>query len=153
VIVLGIDKTKFPKEYSDSLRAINNLIRPTSRGFATKLLKSYEKSAVGPSRLRVERHRIEIAQHGIARGLFYHHRGIQLPPTVPFEFRDVSNPSIPTFGRDWIGRLESDLFTIGQGQFRYSCAFEPLPDRDQFDTFWLMRFYDHRTFFCATGSN
>ncbi len=151
VIMAGIDSRKFPKENSDSVRAINSLNRPASRKFAKKVLQSYERN---PARLRVDRSRIEIVLHRIARGLFYHHRGVRLPQTVPFDFRDVDDSlNVPALGRELISLLERNLSTIGQETFRYAHGFEPWPEPDPFGTIWLMRFYDHRTFFCATASN
>lgn len=40
-ITTGIDRQAFPKENADSVRAINNLTRPESQGFARRMLKDY----------------------------------------------------------------------------------------------------------------
>ena len=53
-------------------------------------------------------------------------------------------------GRERINRLRGNLTTVGQGVFRY--AFEAFEPPDPFGTTWLMRFYDHKTFFCITAS-
>src|SRR5713101_9098895 len=41
-ITTGIDAIRFPKENLNSVRAINNLTRPSSQRFARMLLQSYE---------------------------------------------------------------------------------------------------------------
>jgi hypothetical protein len=148
-ITTGIDAAKFPRENADLVRAINNLMRPSSQGFARKLLRSYEAN---PARLKIDRERIGIVLHRITRGLFYHHANSRLPEWVPFE-PCVVDPSreVAPVGREQINRLEENLKTIGQGNFRY--AFERFTPHDPFGTIWLMRFYDDRTFFCITASS
>jgi hypothetical protein len=147
-IAAGIDKEKFPNEFADSVRAINSLIRPSSQGFARLLLQNYERDT---SSLTFDMPRIEIVLYRIARGLFYHNKAERLPGTIAFVSRSVdSSLSINSNGRELIDRLEGNLITIGQGIFRY--AFEPFEPPDPFGTVWLMRFYDHRTFFCVTAS-
>jgi hypothetical protein len=147
-ITAGIDKQKFPKENADSVRAINSLIRPSSQGFTRFLLQNYKSN---PSRLTVDPLRIQIVLYRIARGLFYHHSGERLPGTIAFVFRLI-DASLKTNsdGRERINRLDGKLITIGQGVFRY--AFEAFEQPDPFGTAWLMRFYDHKTFFCITAS-
>jgi|SRR5271169_234198 len=147
-VTTGIDREKFPKENADSVRAINSLARPASRGFARLLLQNYKSN---PSRLRFDAQRIEIVLYRITRGLFYHHREARLPEEIGFEFRLV-DASLKTNsdGRERLNRLGANLTTIGQGVFRY--AFEPFEQPDPFGTVWLMRFYDHKTFFCVTAS-
>jgi len=147
-VTAGIDSAKFPNESADSVRAVNNLIRPASRRFARQLLSSYEGN---PPRLKLDRDRIDIVLHRIARGLFYHYTGARLPETVSFESRLLPSRNIPAFGRERITHLEGRLNTIGDGIFQH--AFEPWADADPFGTLWLMRFYDSRTFFCATASD
>lgn len=149
-ITTGIDREKFPKETADSVRAINSLIRPASQGFARLLLQNYEPN---PSRLRYDAQRIEIALYRITRGLYFHHRKARVPGTIAFAFRLVdSSLKIGDVGRERIDRLGGRLTSIGQGVFRY--GFEPFEPEwpDPFGTVWLMRFYDHKTFFCITAS-
>jgi hypothetical protein len=148
-ITTGIDAANFPKELSDSVRAINNLNRPASHGLARLMLKDYEP---GSPRLKFDVARIEIVLHRVARGLFYHHRKVRMPGNVAFGFRKVDeNLEIPAQSRERINRLANNLTTIGAGIFRY--AFEPLdePPDDPFDTAWLLGFYDDKTFFCITA--
>jgi hypothetical protein len=147
-ITMGIDREKFPNENSDSVRAINSLARPASQGFARLLLQNYERN---PSRITVDARRIEIVLNRIVRGLFYHHREKRLPRTLEFVCSLV-DASLKTSseGRERINRLDGSLTTIGPGVFRY--AFEPFEPPDPYGTVWLMRFYDHRTFFCVTAS-
>ena len=40
---------------------------------------------------------------------------------------------------------------VGGGVFRY--AFEPFQPPEPFGAAWLLRFYDHKTFFCTTASD
>jgi len=149
VIMLGIDSAKFPNESADSVRAINSLRRLASAGFAQGLLRSYESS---PARLNIDRGRIEVVLHRIARGLFYHQTRTRLPQAVPFDFSEIVDPAkMSSVGRERMCLLEARLVTIGRGNFRY--AFELWPGPDPFETIWLMRFYDHRTFFCFTSPN
>ncbi len=147
-ITTGIDRDKFPKENADSVRAINSLARPASQGFARFLLQNYEPN---PSRFTFDAFRIEIVLYRITRGLFYHHRNIRMPGTIAFAFRMVDD-SLKTNadGRERINRLEENMTSIGQGVFRY--AFEAFEPPDPFGSAWLMRFYDHKTFFCITAS-
>jgi hypothetical protein len=149
-ITTGIDREKFPKETADSVRAINSLIRPASQGFARLLLQNYEPNS---SRLRYDAQRIEIALYRITRGLYFHHRKARVPGTIAFAFRLVdSSLKIGDVDRERIDRLGGRLTSIGQGVFRY--GFEPFEPEwpDPFGTVWLMRFYDHKTFFCITAS-
>jgi hypothetical protein len=147
-IVAGIDKEKFPRENADSVRAINSLIRPASQGFARQMLQNYDRSTSG---LTVDRGRVEIVLYRIARGLFYHHAGVRLTGAFGFEFRLVDTSlKINSKGQEQINRLSENLTTIGQGVFRY--AFEKFDQPDLFGAVWLMRFYDHRTFFCVIAS-
>jgi hypothetical protein len=148
-ITTGIDAANFPKELSDSVRAINNLSRPASHGLARFMLKDYERN---PARLTIDAARIEVVLYRITRGLFYHHRNVRVPRNIAFAFRMVDeNLKTNAQGQDRINRLAEDLTTIGLGTFRY--AFEPFEPPDPFSTAWLMRFYDHKTFFCITASD
>jgi hypothetical protein len=148
-ITTGIDAAQFPKESAESVRAINSLNRPSSRGFARTLLDSYERN---PPRLRIRHDRIEIVLHRIARGLFYHHTNTRLPASIPFTCRLIAGrEKIKPIGREMVSRLEKNLRTIGQGNFRY--AFERFDVPERFGTNWLMRFYDLRTFLCITVSD
>ena len=147
-VTTGINREKFPKENADSVRAINNLIRPASQGFARMFLQNYERN---PSRLTFDRRRIEFVLRRITRGLFFNHRGIPMPATVGFGsvvIDDSTNPH--SRGRERIDRLNANLTTIGRGVFRY--AFEAFEPPDPFGTVWLMHFYEHKTFFCAKAS-
>ena len=74
-----------------------------------------------------------------------------MPGTVAFAFRLVDDKlKTSAEGRERIERLARNLTTIGPGIFRY--AFEPFSPADPFGTVWVMRFYDHKTFFCVTSS-
>jgi hypothetical protein len=147
-ITTGIDREKFPKENADSVRAINSLARPASHGFARSLL---EKCELELARFTFDAHRIEIALYRITRGLFFHHNNRRMSGSIGFEFREVTdNLKTNAEGRERIDRLASNLKAIGPGTFRY--AFEPFFPPDPFGTIWLMRFYDHKTFFCITAS-
>ena len=150
VLTLGIDSAKFPKESSESVRAIKSLSRPESLGFAHKLQRNY---MLHPARIAVDETRVKTVLHRITRGLFYHHKLERLPPTIRFECRliDVTG-DISALGREIITGLRGNLSTIGEGAFRYACNFEPWRDPDPYGTTWLMQFYDHRTFFCMTAS-
>jgi hypothetical protein len=150
VVALGIDSSKFPKENADSVRAIKSLGRQASRGFAMKLLQSYQR---GPARLTIDRTRVEIVLNRIATGLFYHHENERFPQGMLFGFLEAESENLPPAGRESIARLQRNLSSIGQGTFRYAYECEKGPGADPFGTVWLMRFYDHRTFFCATASN
>lgn len=148
-ITTGIDAERFPKENADSVRAINNLIRPASHGFARMFLQNYERN---PSRLTFDRSRIEFVLYRITRGLFFHHKDVAMPGTVGFGFAVIDDSVRPhSAGRERIDRLNANLIMIGDGVFRYS--FEPFEPPDPFGTVWLMRFYDHKTFFCVTASS
>lgn len=148
-ITTGIDAAKFPRENADSVRAIKSLSRPASLGFARKILQSYERNPAG---LHIEFKRLEIVLHRIVRGLFYHHTNIRLPASISFGCCPIDGPlNIAPFGREMINRLEGTLKTIGDGKFRYAFEQDGLPD--PFETSWLMRFYDNRTFFCVTASD
>ena len=150
VLTLGIDSTKFPRESSESLRAIKSLGRPDSLGFARMFQRSY---ATNPARIAVDEKRVKVVLHRVTRGLFYHHRSERLPPTVPFDCRLIDlTGGISELGREVIAGLEGNLSTIGNGAFRYAYDLEPWREPDPFGTTWLMRFYDHRTFFCMTAS-
>lgn len=154
MITLGIDRVKFPKEFADSIDSINRLnekARLGYLGFPKILLQNYHSDS---GNVGFDRNRVAIFLHRVARGLFYHHNGVRLPESVPFEFCDI-NESLdrPAIDREQIHHLERNLITIGQGTFRYAYVFGPWPEPDPFGTLWLMRFYDHRTFFCATSSN
>jgi hypothetical protein len=127
---------------------IHNLVRPASLRFARRLLAKYEPS---PSRLTFDAERIRIVLDRIVRGLFFHRGSIRMPGTVAFAFRLVDDKlKTSAEGRERIERLAGNLVTIGPGIFRY--AFEPFAPPDRFGTVWLMRFYDHKTFFCITSS-
>jgi hypothetical protein len=147
-ITTGIDLEKFPKENADSVRALKNLARPASLGFARSLLENYEPK---PARITINAQRIEITLYRIARGIFFHHKNVRIPENIGFEFREVTdNLKINVEGRERIKRLAENLTTIGPGIFRY--AYESFFQPDPFGTIWLMRFYDHKTFFCITAS-
>jgi hypothetical protein len=144
----GIDREKFSKESADSVRAINRLARPASRGFARSFLEKYEPQS---ARITFDVQRIEIALYRITRGLFFHHKNVRISGNIGFEFHEVTDKlKTSSEGRERIDRLASSLKTIGPGTFRY--AFEPFFRPDPFGTIWLMRFYDHKTFFCITAS-
>lgn len=148
-ITTGIDSRRFPKESADSVRAIRNLARPRSRGFALSLLAKYHR---GSSSLSFEAQRIEIVLWRLTRGLFFHHRKLRMSGPIAFSFKlmDEKLKLSPT-GRARVSRLASKLITIGPGVFRYN--FEPFLEPDPFGMAWLMRFYDHKTFFCVTASD
>ena len=147
-ITTGIDREKFPKENAESVRAINSLARPASLGFARSLLENYEPKS---ARLTIDRQRIEIALYRITRGLFFNHQNVRMSENIGFEFREVTdNLKTNAEGRERIERLAANLTTIGPGTFRY--AYEAFFQPDPFGTIWLMRFYDHKTFFCITAS-
>jgi hypothetical protein len=147
-VTTGIDRERFPKENADSVRAINSLARPASLGFARLLLQNYKPN---PSRLTIDSDRIKIVLCRIARGLFYHQRDVRMPRVVAFDARLIDGSlKISAEGRERINRLDENLATIGRGIFRY--AFEPFEPPDPYGTVWLMRFYDHKTFFCVTAS-
>jgi hypothetical protein len=147
-ITTGIDKEQFPRELADSVKAINSLNRPESRGFAQLMLQNYEFAS---ARLTVDKSRVEIVLYRIARGLFYHHTKVRMAGNTAFVFRVITerlmaNPNV----RERVDRLSQTLTTIGPRTFRY--AFEPFDPPDPFGTAWLMRFYDHKAFFCVTAS-
>jgi hypothetical protein len=147
-ITTGIDREKFPKENADSVRAINSLARPSSLSFARSLLENYEPES---ARFTFDGQRIEIALFRITRGLFFHHNSVRMSGNIGFAFREVTdNLKTNVEGRKRIERLAANLITIGPGTFRYS--YEPFFQPDPFGTIWLMRFYDHKTFFCITAS-
>ncbi len=148
-ITTGIDPEKFPKEAADSIKAIKNLVRPESLRFAHLFLQSYDPQS---SSLTLDGERYGIVLSRIARGLFFHHRGVRVPLTIGFSYFEI-NESTPTNanGREMINRLGDSLTSIGQGVFRY--AFKPFEPPDPFGTAWLMRFYDHKTFLCITASD
>jgi len=74
-----------------------------------------------------------------------------MPGTIAFEWAVVDgSQKISAEGQERIHRLDESLTTIGRGIFRY--AFEPFEQPDPFGAIWLMRFYDHKTFFCVTAS-
>jgi hypothetical protein len=147
-VTTGIDREKFPRENTDSVRAINSLARPASLRFAKTLLQNYKPN---PSRLTIDCGRIKTVLFRIARGLFYHHKGVGMPGAIVFEIAIIDgSQKISMEGRERIKRLDENLTTIGRGVFRY--AFEPFEPPDPFGTAWLMRFYDHKTFFCLTVS-
>lgn len=151
MITLGIDPINFPQEFSDSIRAINSLSRLTSLDFARNLLRRYEAE---PARMTIDSNRIGIVLHRIVRGLFYHHSGVRLPGAIPFDFCQVEHPlNLPASARELVGRLEGKLNTIGPGTFRFAYEFQSSSGSDPFDTIWLMRFYDQRSFLCATETN
>jgi hypothetical protein len=148
-VTTGIDRERFPRENADSVRAIQNLVRPASQLFARYLLRSYEPSL---SRLTFDKHRIEIVLYRVTRGLFFHHNLVCLPSTIAFECCLLDATSqLHDEGQARVDRLGNHLTTIGSGVFRY--AFEPFEPPDPFGSAWLMRFYDHKTFFCITASN
>jgi hypothetical protein len=148
-ITTGIDAAKFPKEFEDSLCAINNLKSPCSQGFARKLLQSYDANIPA---LTIDQERIGIVLRRITRGLFYHHTNNRLPERAAFEhFTAVASLEGNPIGRELIDRLEENPQTIGRGHFRY--AFDCFDIYGHFVTFWLMRFYGDHTFFCITASN
>jgi hypothetical protein len=148
-ITTGIDREAFPKENADSVRAINNLNRPESQGFARRMLKDYLPN---PSRLTIDKDRIEIVLYRITRGLFFHHRQVRMAGPIAFAFRMVDEQlKLNEGGRERINRLSESMTTVGPGVFRYS--FESFLEPDPFGTAWLMRFYDHKTFFCVTASD
>lgn len=147
-ITTGIDREKFPKENADSVRAINKLARPSSLRFARSLLENYDAKS---AQITIDWQRIEIVLYRITRGLFFHHKNVRMPENIGFVFRELTeNVKTNVEGRDRIERLAANLTTIGPGTFRY--AHEVLFQPDPFGTFWLMRFYDHKTFFCITAS-
>ncbi len=142
-IMTGMDPQKFPKENADSIRAINNLGRPESLGFASRLIRDYDRAS---GALRIEGHRIEIALHRIVRGLFYHRSALPLPADVQFRclHADAS-----------LGDREIDLafeewnpVTIGNDIFRYDLFYF---DFSACQTIWLFEFYSFRRFICFTG--
>lgn len=148
-ITTGIDAINFPKEVADSVRAINSLTRPQSRGFAQRMLRDYQPN---PSRLTIDKGRVEIVLHRIVRGLFYHHEQRRMDGPIAFAFRMVDqNLKVSLDGQQRLDRLASSLVTIGNGVFRYS--FESFLEPEPFGTAWLMRFYDHKAFFCVTASD
>ncbi len=150
-ITTGIDPEKFPKENADSIRALGNLARPASLGFAVQLLQNYEPATGG---VTIDRSRIEIVLNRIARGLFYHHQGTRLPDALAFEMCMVKpSTKMHAAGRERMNRLSGNLTTIGPGVFQYAFEhFDAFESPDPFGTAWLMRFYDHKTFFCVTAS-
>jgi hypothetical protein len=145
MIKAGIDKKRFPNELADSIRAINSLARPESRGLAMSFLQHYER---GQARHHVDLKRIEKVLHRIVRGLFYHHINVRLLESVPFQFVSISDsPSKAAAFSSVIAGLDSRPTTIGNGVFRY--AFEQeLPFT--LSMAWLFTFYDHRKFLCLT---
>jgi hypothetical protein len=148
-ITTGIDRQAFPKENADSVRAINNLNRSESQGFARRMLKDYLPN---PSRLKIDKENIEIVLWRITRGLFFHHRQVRMAGPIAFAFRMVDeNLKINESGQQRIDRLAGSMTMIGSRVFRYS--FEPFLESDPLGTAWLMRFYDHKTFFCVTASD
>ncbi len=148
-ITAGIDAAKFPRESADSARAVKSLSRAASLGFARKLLQSYDGNS---GDLDIEVDRITIVLRRIVRGLFYHHTKVRLPASMEFGCWPIeAPPKIGSLGRETINRLEGTLKNIGEGKFRY--AFEQGDLLDPFKTtLFLTRFYDNRTFFCATVS-
>jgi hypothetical protein len=146
-ITAGIDAATFPRENADSVRAVKSLSRAASLGFARKLLQSYERNPAG---LHIDFERIKIVLHRIVRGFFYHHTKIRLPASIEFACCPLDEPLNIGLGRETINRLEGTLKTIGGGNFRYAFEQDGLPD--PFETLWLMRFYDNRTFFCVTAT-
>lgn len=146
-ITTGINPERFPKENADSLRAIAGLARPASLGFAKHLLQGYDRETAS---LTFEVRRIEIVLHRIVCGLFFHHRNVPLPKPVGFAFWLINDSLKPhQEGRERLERLNGKMTTIGPGVFRY--ALEPFDPPDPFGTVWLMRFYDHHSFFCVTA--
>lgn len=144
-MMTGIDREKFPNETADSVRAIRSLARPQSINFARKFLEGYDPSA---GSLTFDSQRIQIVLRRIAKGLFFHHKNARMPADIDFECREVPDDSeLPQEGRKRIERLTSNQISIGKGAFRY--AFEPVGAPESFGEYWLMRFYDHKTFFCV----
>lgn len=147
-ITTGIDRHAFPKENADSVRAINNLNRPESQGFARRMLRDYMPN---PGRLKIDKERIEVVLYRITRGLFFHHRQVRTAGPVAFAFWMVSEHlKVDEGDRQRINRLRESMTAIGAGVFRYS--FESSLEPDPFGTAWLMQFYYHKTFFCVTAS-
>jgi hypothetical protein len=148
-ITTGIDRDKFPKENAGSVKAITNLARRESLGFAHFFLEGWDRQS---GSMTFKRERIEIVISRIARGLFFHHKAVRIPLTVGFACCEITESTkTHAEGRERINRLGENLTAIGQGVFRY--AFEPFEPPDPFGTVWLMRFYDLRTFFCVTASS
>jgi hypothetical protein len=144
-IKAGIDKKRFPKELADSLRAINNLARPESRGLALSFLRQYER---GPARHHVDLRRVKRVLHRIVRGLFYHHIQVRLLESIPFQFVSINDlPKRAAAFGDVIARLDLRPTTIGDGVFRYDFA-QGTPFT--LSMAWLFTFYDHRKFLCLT---
>jgi hypothetical protein len=102
-----------------------------------------------PHLIRIDKDRVEIILERLTRGFYYHYVSAVLPNSVLFEWA-VPKREPDANGAEMIRRLESNLRTIRDGQFRY--AFEFWNQSDPFATIWLMRFYNTRTFFCFTAS-
>jgi hypothetical protein len=147
-ITTGIDREAFPRENADSVRAINNLNRAESQGFALRMLRDYLPN---PGRLKIDKERIKVVLYRITRGLFFHHRQVRMAEPIAFTFRMVNEDlKINESGLQCINRLRENMATIGSGVFRY--GFESFLQPDPFGTAWLMQFYDHKSFFCVTAS-
>jgi hypothetical protein len=145
MVKAGIDTQKFPNEVADSIKAIKNLARPESLGFAISFLEKYEPN---PGRHYVDPKRIERVLHRIVRGLFYHDVGVRLLESLPFRFVSINDsPKKAAAFRSVIASLEESPTTVGDGIFRY--AFEQeVPFT--LSMAWLFTFYDHRKFLCLT---
>ena len=74
-----------------------------------------------------------------------------MPRTIAFATGMLDDSmSLHAEGEKRVRRLTEMLSSIGSGVFRY--AFEPFESPDPFGTIWLMKFYDHKTFFSITSS-
>ena len=148
-IVAGIDPRRFPKENADSIKAINNLNRPASLGFATYLVKSYN---IQTRALSVSRERVYRVIERITKGLFYYHTRHRLPANVILRCKLIDKPK--EFGPDgeaFLKVVEGNMVSIASGVFSYFST--PLEiEEDPIAGLWLMSFYGHRTFMCMTGT-
>lgn len=97
--------------------------------------------------MKMDGRRVGAVLQRITRGLFFHHTRKRLPPAVPIIAARIAS-AISVEGApepDWLKELP--WTTIGNGAFRYALGFKP---PDPFGSFWVLRFYDLRTFACKT---
>jgi hypothetical protein len=148
-IVAGIEPERFPREYADSIKAINNLNRPASLGFARYLVQSYN---IRTGALSISHERIYSVIERITKGLFYHHTHHRLPPNIILRCKLIDDPK--ALGPDaeaFFNEATGIMVSIGSGVFGYFST--PLEiEEDPIAGLWLMCFYGHRTFMCVTGT-
>jgi hypothetical protein len=145
-ITVGVDREKFPKENAASVDTINNLVRPESTGFANLVKENYDCETKCQT---IDGIRINAVLHRIVRGLFFYQTRIHLPKSVPFKCYSISDSPRSADLSKIIDNAIPNLQTIGDGVFRY--AFLD-PQTDRLEVFCLLKFYDHRIFWCEASA-